>query len=130
MKRFVQSKYPGVGDPLFLESCGVADLIVTCYGGRNRLCAEAFVRAGGDKTFEQIEAELLGGQKLQGTQTCREVHRILSRDGALDRYPLFRSVHQIAFEGAPVDTMLAALGAFEVRRVQVKRALFGEWSRS
>ena len=40
-----QALYPTVRDETFFEPCGVADLIATCYGGRNRLVAEAYTKA-------------------------------------------------------------------------------------
>ena len=49
MRKFIQSHYPSSQDLTFFESCGVADLIVTCYAGRNRKCAAEFVKAGGSK---------------------------------------------------------------------------------
>ena len=44
----------------------------SCYGGRNRKVSEAFVKTG--KTLDVLEAEMLGGQKLQGPMTAKEVH--------------------------------------------------------
>lgn len=61
---------------LFIESCGVADLITTCAGGRNRKVAAAFIKS--DKSIEEIEKEMLNGQKLQGTTTSQEVFHFLS----------------------------------------------------
>ena len=75
MIKFATKFYAGVQESTLLESCGVADLITTCYGGRNRKCAEAFVKTG--KSWDVIEKELLGGQSLQGTLTVREVHKLL-----------------------------------------------------
>merc|ERR1719460_3580419 len=72
MKKFCNMFYNDIDDDTFLESCGVADLITTCFGGRNRKCAEAFAKAGKTKSLDEIETELLGGQKLQGTLTAKE----------------------------------------------------------
>ncbi|KAB0396662.1 hypothetical protein E2I00_008630 [Balaenoptera physalus] len=96
-----------VSTATFLESCGVADLITTCYGGRNRRVAEAFARTG--KTIEELEKEMLNGQKLQGPQTSAEVYRILKKKGLLDKFPLFTAVYQICYEGRPVQEMLSCL---------------------
>jgi glycerol-3-phosphate dehydrogenase (NAD+) len=103
MKKFCNTFYDGIQDDTFLESCGVADLITTCYGGRNRLCAEAFARGG--KTFDEIEQELLNGQSLQGTLTAKEVHHVLKMKGKLDDFPLFVTIYKISFEGMPVDQL-------------------------
>merc|ERR1719409_1260540 len=105
MVKFCKMFYDGIEDDTFLESCGVADLITTCYGGRNRKCAEAFAAAGKKKSLDDIKAELLGGQKLQGTLTAKEVNHILKMKGLEHEFPFFTTVYKISYEDTPLSAI-------------------------
>ncbi|XP_023651156.1 glycerol-3-phosphate dehydrogenase [NAD(+)], cytoplasmic isoform X1 [Paramormyrops kingsleyae] len=96
-----------VSPATFLESCGVADLITTCYGGRNRKIAEAFVKTG--KSIEELEKEMLNGQKLQGPATAMEVNHILKHKNLVEKFPLFTAVYQICYQGHPVKEFITCL---------------------
>ncbi|GJQ85830.1 Gpdh [Trypoxylus dichotomus] len=93
MIKFVDVFYPGSKLATFFESCGVADLITTCYGGRNRKVSEAFVRS--KKSIKQLEDEMLNGQKLQGPVTAEEVNYMLKTKRMEDKFPLFTAIHRI-----------------------------------
>lgn len=98
MMRFSQALYPTIRDDTFMESCGMADLVATCYGGRNRRVAMAYVeawKAGKMESFDQLEVKLLNGQKLQGVQTSDEVQEILKARGWEQDYPLFTTINRI-----------------------------------
>lgn len=115
-----------VSDSTFFESCGMADLITTCFGGRNRKCAEAFAKRSlsescensqdGDEicsiedicknSWKIVEEDLLNGQKLQGTLTLLEVQEILASQGLEEEFPLMSKIYDISFRGAPVNTIV------------------------
>lgn len=138
MAKFCHIFFEGVRDETFMQSCGMADLITTCYGGRNRKCAEAFARevASGDdiplnpqdednfidpeeaceRKWEKIEAELLNGQKLQGTPTAKEVHALLESRDMLNSFPLINTIYEISFKGKPIPSIVEGI-------VDVKRTL-------
>jgi len=98
----------------FLESCGVADLITTCYGGRNRRCSEAFVSTG--KSIMQLEKEMLNGQRLQGPETAAEVNLMLKAKGKEDEFPLFTAVHRVFLGEIKPASVIDALRNHPVHR--------------
>ncbi|KAG0265283.1 hypothetical protein DFQ27_000689 [Actinomortierella ambigua] len=99
MRKFTKMFYEGVKDETFFESCGVADLITTCAGGRNRKVAEAHVLTG--KSFDQLEQEMLNGQKLQGTSTAKDMYNILIKKGLTHEFPLMTTIYRICYEDLP-----------------------------
>ena len=106
MQKFCETFYGdrGIKQATFLESCGLADLVTTCFGGRNRKCAEAFAKGEGD--WDELEKTMLNGQKLQGTITSKDVMVVLKAKSLADQFPLFTRIHEIAFEGKPVSSII------------------------
>lgn len=96
---------PDFNPSTLLESCGVADIVTSSYGGRNRRVAAAFAQAGGARPLDALEAELLGGQKLQGPPTAAVVHSFLAARGMLRRFPVFVGTYRVCYEGAPVTDL-------------------------
>lgn len=107
MIKFCEVFYPGAQLSTFFESCGVADLVTTCSGGRNRRVAEAYAKTG--KSIEELEKEMLGGQKLQGVPTAAEVNTMLKAKGMENNFPLFTAVHHICIGKTPVQNLVECL---------------------
>ncbi|KAL2072706.1 hypothetical protein VTL71DRAFT_12049 [Oculimacula yallundae] len=89
------------------ESCGVADLITSCSGGRNFRCAKMAIEKG--IKVDEVEKTELNGQKLQGTSTAVEVNSFLKSMGKEDDYPLFKAVLDILEGRNTVDDIPALL---------------------
>jgi len=104
---FVEKFYPGGDLSTFLESCGVADLVTTCYGGRNRRVAQAFVES--NQTIAELEMELLNGQKLQGPETAAEVYAMLKGKNMEEEFPIFTQVHRICVKEADPRSLIEAM---------------------
>ena len=106
-----------------MESCGVADLITTCYSGRNRRCAETFAQERMIMThqprstatmkfdscqqhWEDIERRILNGQKIQGVSTVYELYHVLQAHDRTLHFPLLTTIYRITFGMDPVTTIV------------------------
>lgn len=122
MINFVNMFYKNGNIKTFFESCGLADLITTCYGGRNRRCSEMFVKS--DKSLDDIERETLNGQKLQGPLAAEEVVYMLEQKGVTQSFPLFCAVHKIFKRSIPTTMLIEMLREHPVHQdVRIKSSL-------
>jgi glycerol-3-phosphate dehydrogenase (NAD+) len=95
---------------ILLSACGVGDVVLSCFAGRGQQLAAAFVQARGQKGWQDLEDEIMGGMKIPDWGNVREVYKLLSSfPGAVDRYPLLVSTYRIAFEGAKPESILEPL---------------------
>eukprot|EP00922_Rhytidocystis_sp_ex-Travisia-forbesii_P069088 GHVS01103088.1.p1 GENE.GHVS01103088.1~~GHVS01103088.1.p1 ORF type:complete len:413 (-),score=41.67 GHVS01103088.1:197-1435(-) len=120
MKAFANLFFDGVVEETFFDSAGYADVITTCFGGRNVRCAAEFVLHKGQKSWEVIETEMLGGQKLQGNLTCREIHEVLAAHNLTDSFPLFTATYKVAFEGAEPSSIIKAFQSDKPRSLRLR----------
>jgi glycerol-3-phosphate dehydrogenase (NAD+) len=112
MQKFISHFYPETKTEVFSESCGVADLITTCFGGRNRKCAEAFAESrvrGEPRSWDEIETTMLNGQKIQGTLTAQEIMPLIQHHRLESELPLMCATYNIAFKDASPKTLCDCL---------------------
>jgi glycerol-3-phosphate dehydrogenase (NAD+) len=125
IQNFGRLCFPGSQDNTAMESCGLADLITTCYGGRNRKCAEEFARRqlsslcvtkdNLEVQWNEIEAKLLEGQKLQGISTAQQVYQFLESRNWINSFPLMGKIYSIALEGKPIHSITEGIRIIQSR---------------
>ncbi|KAF5831797.1 NAD-dependent glycerol-3-phosphate dehydrogenase N-terminus-domain-containing protein, partial [Dunaliella salina] len=131
MRQFCKYIYPSVRDDTFFESCGVGDVIASSYDCDAQLCfrhvpalhvcahvrlptllrvAEAWCqrRMAGNTmvSFDDLEKEMLNGQKLQGVLTSDEVQEVLETRGWELDFPLFTTINRIIHGEVPPNMIL------------------------
>ncbi|KAK6181467.1 hypothetical protein SNE40_009311 [Patella caerulea] len=93
MIKFAEVFFEGSKTSTFFQSCGIADLVATCHGGRNRLLGENVVKS--KKSLKELEKEILKGQSFQGPLVAKEIYGMLEEKDMLNRFPLFVAIHNI-----------------------------------
>lgn len=105
--KFVECFYNISNMKIFFESCGIADLIASCIGGRNRRVCEAFVKT--NKPFSEVEKEVLKGQSAQGPLCAAEASEMIKKAKLESKFPLILSVKDIIEGNLPADELMDRL---------------------
>ncbi|CAB4061232.1 GPD1 [Lepeophtheirus salmonis] len=110
MIEFVKLYEPNTQISTYLESCGVADIMTTAYGGRNRALSEEFAKQYPNNSFEDLEKEMLNGQKLQGPLTAKEVANVIKTKKLEKKIPFICHYQcNLREEGIPPQDLLESV---------------------
>ncbi|CDJ62426.1 glycerol-3-phosphate dehydrogenase, putative [Eimeria necatrix] len=117
IKTFIMTFFGDLLADTLYDSAGYADVITTVFGGRNSKVAAEFVRQKG-KGWDELEREMLNGQKLQGPATLELVAEVIRANEVEHLFPLFMSTYRVAFEGADPQTILDVFRTKQPRSIQ------------
>ncbi|ALC41324.1 CG3215 [Drosophila busckii] len=105
--QFVDVFYPGSRMATFFESCGLSDLVTSCYANRNRRLAETFVKTG--RPLSELEYVLVPGHEPLGPVTAELVNIMLKKKGLEDKFPLFTTIYRICAGAYPLARLVETL---------------------
>ncbi|XP_023161861.1 glycerol-3-phosphate dehydrogenase [NAD(+)], cytoplasmic [Drosophila hydei] len=105
--QFVDVFYPGSRLATFFESCGLSDLVTSCYANRNRKLAEAFVKTG--QPLSELETLLVPIQEPLGPVTAELVNIMLKKKGLEEKFPLFTTIYRICVGSYPLSRLVETL---------------------
>uniref|UniRef100_A0A1B6MMT0 Glycerol-3-phosphate dehydrogenase [NAD(+)] n=1 Tax=Graphocephala atropunctata TaxID=36148 RepID=A0A1B6MMT0_9HEMI len=104
---FVDVFFPDTKLSTFFQSCGIVNLISTCFGCQNRRISEAYIRS--QKTLVKVEKDLLNGQKLLGAEISEQIYHMIVRTEAEERFPIFFIIHKIFTREAKPEQLLESM---------------------
>ncbi|CAD2104671.1 glycerol-3-phosphate dehydrogenase, putative [Plasmodium vinckei lentum] len=105
---FGKTFFENFNENVIFESCGFADIITSFLAGRNARCAAEFVKSHPKKSWEQLEIELLNGQKLQGIVTLKYAYDMIKKNELTEKFPLLTILYQISFENKDPSELIKA----------------------
>uniref|UniRef100_A0A0E0LAR5 Glycerol-3-phosphate dehydrogenase [NAD(+)] n=1 Tax=Oryza punctata TaxID=4537 RepID=A0A0E0LAR5_ORYPU len=96
-----------------VELCGTLKNVVAIAAGlvdgldMGNNTKAAIMRIGlREMSFDELEAEMLHGQKLQGVSTAKEVYEVLTYRGWQELFPLLSTVHEICIGQLPPTSIV------------------------